>query len=152
MCTWLRKCTEGGIVPRLTILKKHGSELKFCLDFLKTRSDQSTKSRKVAAFENYEIFPNLYFSYVRDYKATLSGGNNSKTKIGCYYLIDADVISYFVASKGKKIQKTDENGLIRRCKNPYLLRYLINFNAISRKTGRARNIHPIFFLNSKKKK
>ena len=152
MCTWLRKCTEGGIVPRLTILKKHGSELKFCLDFPKTRSDQSTKSRKVAAFENYEIFPNLYFSYVRDYKATLSGGNNSKTKIGCYYLIDADVISYFLASKGKKIQKTDENGLIRRCKNPYLLRYLINFNAISRKTGRVRNIHPIFFLNSKKKK
>ena len=145
MCTWLRKCTEGGIVPRLTILKKHGSELKFCLDFPKTRSDQSTKSRKVAAFENYEIFANLYFSYVRDDKATLSGGNNSKTKIGCYYLIDADVISYFVASKGKKIQKTDENGLIRRCKNPYLLRYLINFMQYPGKLGGPETSTPSFF-------
>ena len=26
--------------------------------------------------ENCEIFPNHYFSYVREYKATLAGGNN----------------------------------------------------------------------------
>ena len=46
-----------------------------CLDFRKTRSNQYIKSRKVATFKNYEIFSNLYFSYVRNYKATLSGGN-----------------------------------------------------------------------------
>ena len=35
--------------------------------------------------------------------------NTFKSKNCCYYLIDADIISYFVASKGKKIQKIDEN-------------------------------------------
>ena len=30
----------------------------------------------MATFEICEIFSNLYFSYVRDYKATLSGGKN----------------------------------------------------------------------------
>ena len=34
--------------------------------------------------------------------------NNSKLKT-CYYHIDSDVISFFVASKGKKTQKTDKN-------------------------------------------
>ena len=36
-------------------------------------------------------------------KIILSQKNSS------YYLIDADIISFFVASKGKKIQKIDEN-------------------------------------------
>ena len=45
----------------------------------------------------------------------------------CYYLIDADVISFFVASTGKKIQKTDKN---QRRKNSYLLRDLMNFNEV----------------------
>ena len=46
-----------------------------CLDFPKTRSNQYIKSKRVATFKNYEIFSNLYFSYVRDCKATLSVGN-----------------------------------------------------------------------------
>ena len=48
-----------------------------CLDFRKTASNQNTKSSKVATFENCEIFSNYYFSYVRDYKATLAGDNKS---------------------------------------------------------------------------
>ena len=36
-------------------------------------------------------------------KIILSQKNSS------YYLIDADIISFFVASKGKKIQKIDKN-------------------------------------------
>ena len=32
----------------------------------------------MATFENCEIFSNYYFSYVRDYKVTLSGGNKEK--------------------------------------------------------------------------
>ena len=35
--------------------------------------------------------------------------NTFKSKNCWYYLIDAGIISYFVASKGKKIQKIDEN-------------------------------------------
>ena len=34
--------------------------------------------------------------------------NNSKLKT-CYYHVDSDVISFFVASKGKKPQKTGKN-------------------------------------------
>ena len=34
-----------------------------------------------------------------------------------YYLTDADVISFFVASKGKKFQAIDENSQSRRSKN-----------------------------------
>ena len=45
-----------------------------------------------------------------------------------YYLIDADVISLFVARKGKKkIQKIDKN---QRSKSSYLLRDLMKFNEI----------------------
>ena len=33
----------------------------------------------MATFEKCEIFSNLYFSYVRYYKATLSGGNQKKS-------------------------------------------------------------------------
>ena len=47
----------------------------FCFDFPKTQSNQYIKSRKVATFENCEILSNLQFLYVREYKATLSGGN-----------------------------------------------------------------------------
>ena len=32
----------------------------------------------MAAFENSEIFSNLYFSYMRDHKTTLLGGNEIK--------------------------------------------------------------------------
>ena len=45
-------------------------------DFRKTPSNQKTKLTKVATFEICEIFSNYYSSYVRDYKATLAGGNN----------------------------------------------------------------------------
>ena len=72
MCTQLRKYAAGDIVPSLTILEKQ--EI-LCFDSPKTRSNQYIKSRKVATFKNCEIFPNLYFPYVRHYKATLSGGN-----------------------------------------------------------------------------
>ena len=34
---------------------------------------------------------------------------NSKSKIGNNYLMDVDVISSFVASKGKKVHKIDKN-------------------------------------------
>ena len=37
---------------------------------------------------------------------------------------------FSVASKGKKIQKVDENSKNRRSKNSYLLRDLMNFNEI----------------------
>ena len=46
-----------------------------CLDFPKIRSNQYIKSRKVATFEICQIFSNLYFSYIQDYKTTLLGGN-----------------------------------------------------------------------------
>ena len=49
-----------------------------CLDFPKIRSNQYMKSRKVTTFEICKIFSNLYFSYVRGYKATLLGGNNKR--------------------------------------------------------------------------
>ena len=44
-------------------------------DFRKTPSYQNIKSSKVVTFEICEIFSNYYLSYVRDYKATLVGGN-----------------------------------------------------------------------------
>ena len=70
------KCAAGDIVPSSTRLKKDGSELKFFVSiFGKLNQINDIKSRKVATFENCEIFSNYYFSYVRDYKATLSGGN-----------------------------------------------------------------------------
>ena len=46
-----------------------------CLYFPQTQSNQYIKPRKVANFRNCEIFSNLCFSYVRNYKATLQGGN-----------------------------------------------------------------------------
>ena len=49
----------------------------FVLIFGKLNQINNIKSRKVATFENCEIFSNYYFSYVPDYKATLSGGNNN---------------------------------------------------------------------------
>ena len=59
----------------LTRMKKQVRVEILSLDFWKTPSNQYIKSTKVATFENCEIFSN-YFSYVWDYKATLSGGNN----------------------------------------------------------------------------
>ena len=47
----------------------------FCLDFRKTPSNQNIKSTRVATFEICEIFSDYYLSYVQDYKATLTGGN-----------------------------------------------------------------------------
>ena len=70
------KCAAGDIIPSLTRLKKHVSELKFFVSiFAKLNQINNIKSRKVATFENCEIFSSNYFSYVRDYKATLSGCN-----------------------------------------------------------------------------
>ena len=45
-------------------------------------------------FENYEIFSNLYFSYVPDYKATLSRGNK---KIGIEFTISMSWITKIYA-------------------------------------------------------
>ena len=45
----------------------------------------------------------------------------------------ADIISFFVASEGKKIQKIDKNNQNRRSKNLYLLGDLTNFNKIFEK-------------------
>ena len=45
----------------------------------------------------------------------------------------ADIISFFVASEGKKIQKIDKNNQNRRSKNLYLLGDLMNFNKIFEK-------------------
>ena len=42
--------------------------------------------------------------------------------------MDADIISFFVASKGKKVEKIDEKSSNRRSKNLYLLKDLVNFN------------------------
>ena len=76
MCTPLRKCAAGDIVPSLKSVKEHGSELKFFVSiFGKLHQIKKIKSSKVATFENCEIFSNYYFSYVRDYKVTLAGGN-----------------------------------------------------------------------------
>ena len=73
MCTGLRICAAGDIVRSLTSFKKHESELKFFVSFFrKTPSNQNIKSSKVATLENCEIFSDYYFSYVRDYKATLA--------------------------------------------------------------------------------
>ena len=75
------KWAAGDIVPSLTRLKKHGSQLNFFVSiFGKLRQINNTKSRKVATFKNCEIFSNYYFSYVPDYKATLSGGNKIRTQ------------------------------------------------------------------------
>ena len=45
----------------------------------------------------------------------------------------ADIISFFVVSEGKKIQKIDKNNQNRRSKNLYLLGDLMNFNKIFEK-------------------
>ena len=37
-------------------------------------------------------------------------------------------LGFFVASKGKKLQKNDKNSSNRKSKNSYLLRDLMNFN------------------------
>ena len=76
ICTQLMKCAAGDIVPSLTRLKKHASQLKFFVSiFGKLNQINNVKSRKKATFENCEIFSNYHFSYARDYKATLLGGN-----------------------------------------------------------------------------
>ena len=76
MCTQLMKCAAGDIVPSLTRLKKHGSKLKFFVSiFTKLNQINNIISRKVATFEDCEIFSNYYFPYVWDYEATMSGGN-----------------------------------------------------------------------------
>ena len=47
---------------------------------------------------------------------------DQKTADIVYYLIDPGVISFFMASKGKKFQAIYENSQSRRSKNSYLLR------------------------------
>ena len=77
--TQFRKYAVDDIIPILTRLKKCGSELKLLVSIFRKLYQinqlNQIKSRKVATFENCEIFSTLYFSYVRDYKATLSGVN-----------------------------------------------------------------------------
>ena len=80
MCTQLMNCAAGDIDPSLTRLKKQVSELKFFVSvFGKLNQIDDIKLRKVATFKNCEICSNYYVSYVRDYKATLSGGNKIRT-------------------------------------------------------------------------
>ena len=82
MCPQLVKCAAGDIVSSLTRLKNHGPELTFFVSiFMKLSQINNIKSRKVATFQNCEIFSNYYFSYVRDVKATLSDGNNDYSNV-----------------------------------------------------------------------
>ena len=52
-----------------------------CLNFQRTPPNKNIKSSQLATFEICEIFSNYYFSYVRDYKATLAwqAAINSRT-------------------------------------------------------------------------
>ena len=51
------KCATGDIIPSLTRLKKHRSELKFFVSiFGKFQLNQYIKSRRVASFKNNETF------------------------------------------------------------------------------------------------
>ena len=54
-----------------------------CLDFQRTPPNKNIKSSQVVTFEICEIFSNYYFSYVRDYKATLAwqAAINSRTNL-----------------------------------------------------------------------
>ena len=61
----------GGYRSQFNKFEKHESELKFW----KTPLNKNIKPSKVATFENCGIFSNYYFSYLRDYKAILAGGN-----------------------------------------------------------------------------
>ena len=71
-----------------------------CLDFEKTRSNQYIKSSKLATFKNCEIFSNLYFSYIRDYKATLSDGNKTKR-------IQSTILYIQYLGKRRKLKHTE---------------------------------------------
>ena len=71
-----------------------------CLDLLKTWSDQYIKLREVATFENWEIFSKLNFSYIRDYKATLSGVNYS------FFLFLKFIRTNTVVSEKRKTEKS----------------------------------------------
>ena len=86
--TYFRKLKEIGVIQPifpghviscdygLTRLKNHAFKLKFFVSiFRKLNQINNIKSRKLATFENWEIFFNYYFSCGRDYKSTLSGGS-----------------------------------------------------------------------------
>ena len=75
----VKKCAASDNVSNLTRQKRRVEIL--CLDFPKTQSNQYIKSRKVTTFKNCEIFSNLYFSHVRNCKATLSGGNKYRDSL-----------------------------------------------------------------------
>ena len=62
-------------MPRSLEKKVWARPENVCLDFLKTLANQHIKSSKVAAFQICEIFSNSNISYVRGYKAALTGGN-----------------------------------------------------------------------------
>ena len=69
MCPQLMKCAAGDIVSSLTRLKNHAPELTFFVSiFMKLSQINNIKSRKVATFQNCEIFSNYYFSYVETLK------------------------------------------------------------------------------------
>ena len=71
MCTrWYR--------PQFNKFEKASARVEIlCLDFQKTPPNQNIKLSKVANFEICEIFSDYYCPYVRDYKATLAGSNQT---------------------------------------------------------------------------
>ena len=79
MWTQLRKYAAGDIVPSLTSLKKHEPKLKFFVSIsensikLKFKVEQSGNLRNL-----WDFF--YYFSYVRNYKATLADGNKKSIR------------------------------------------------------------------------
>ena len=104
MCPQLMKCAAGDIVSSLTRLKNHAPELTFFVSiFMKLSQINNIKSRKVATFQNCEIFSNYYFSYVRDVKATLSDGNNDYSNVTKF---NEDYVEFRKDRKHKKRTKT----------------------------------------------
>ena len=57
----------------------------------------------MTTFENCEIFSNLYFSYARDYKATLSDGNYdyNKEKVETVFINCSDLLKFSENSSPK---------------------------------------------------
>ena len=80
MWTQLRKFAAGDIVPSLASSKKHEPKLKFFVSIsensikLKFKVEQSGNLRNL-----WDFF--YYFSYVRNYKATLADGNKKSTAL-----------------------------------------------------------------------
>ena len=71
MCSWWFRSQSNEIDKAYVRVEILG------LDFQKTWGNQCIKSRKVATFKDCDIFPDVYFSYVVDYKTTFRGGNKA---------------------------------------------------------------------------